>query len=564
MSSQTVVLASPPVAAQTKFDVTRPIAKFHPCVWGNHFLNYTPSDEEVVTERKMELESLKLEVRKELLKIADRPLESMKLIDAIERLGVSYHFEKEIEESLKQAYDAYKKNDQDSSLDLYHTSLSFRILAQHGYYVSSEIFSKFIDEHGSFIGSLKSDIMGLLSLYDAAYLRGNGDTIMEKALEFSVVHLKVVAMEKDHPLAPQICRALVYPIHKGVVLIESRHYISFYEKQPFHMRSLLRYSKLEFNVRQSLHKEELKDLTMWWRSFEFPKTFPFIRDRVVEAYLNSVSVFHDPKFSVARVVYTKAFLLLTVLDDIYDSYGTIEELEAFTKAIERWDKSTIDELPSYMKLFYEIQYDSYKQFEDDVATLGIKNYVQYAVKEVITLSKAYLQEARWCKMKYVPTFDEYFQNAIKSSATTLMVVVSLLFNYVDETDAKKTFESVSKNSKPQRATCIIGRFMDDLVDYEWDKHRDHVVGGVDCYIKQHSVSEEKAFEAINMMVENAWKEINEEIFESTTTIAKPLLPYIYNFCRIMDYVYKNENGYTIVSQRMKDTIKLVFIEPLSI
>ncbi|KAL8140832.1 hypothetical protein V2J09_006853 [Rumex salicifolius] len=423
-----------------------------------------------------------------------------------------------------------------------------------------------MDEHGNFLDSLKRDVEGLMSLYDAAYLSGHGEEILDKALAFTTAHLKAIASDPScrHPLAPQIARALVYPNHKGVILIESRHYISFYEKDPSHMSSLLRLSKLEFNLRQSFHKEELQQLTIWWRSFDFPSTFPFVRDRVVEAYLYSVGVFHDPKFSVARVVYTKAFLVLTILDDIYDSYGTIEELEAFTQAIDKWDKSCIGELPDYMKLFYEIQYDTCKEFEDEVAKLGIINYVPYAVKEVITLSKAYLQEDRWCKMKYVPTFDEYFDNALKTSATNLVVVVSLLFNYVEETVAMKTIESVSENSKPQRASCIIGRFMDDLVDYEWDKHREHVARGVDCYIKQHGASEEEAFSALILLVENAWKDINEEIFNRTTHVANPLLPYIYNFCRVMNYVYKNENGYTIVSKQMKDTIKLVFTEQLYI
>ncbi|KAL8140830.1 hypothetical protein V2J09_006851 [Rumex salicifolius] len=520
---------SPAYAAAAAGGVKRPIADFHPCVWGDSFLNFTANDQEFITKRKEEIESLKSDVRNKLLVTADMPLENLKLIDTIERLGVAYHFEKEIEESLKKMYDAY------NHLDLYGTSLEFRILRQHGYYISCDIFLTFMDEHGNFLDSLKRDVKGLLSLYDAAYLSGHGEEILDKALAFTTAHLKAIASDPScrHPLAPQIARALVYPNHKGVILIESRHYISFYEKDPSHMSSLLRLSKLEFNLRQSFHKEELQQLTIWWRSFDFPSTFPFIRDRVVEAYLYSVGVFHDPKFSVARVVYTKAFLLLTILDDIYDSYGTIEELEAFTQAIDKWDKSCIGELPDYMKLFYENQYDTYKEFEDEVARLGIINYVPYAVKEVITLSKAYLQEARWCKMKYVPTFDEYFDNALKTSATNLVVVVSLLFNYVEETVAMKTIEK-------------------------------HVAGGVDCYIKQHGASEKEAFSALNLLVENAWKDINDEIFNPTTHVAKPLLPYIYNFCRVMNYVYKNENGYTIVSKRMKDTIKLVFIEQLYI
>ena len=60
----------------------------------------------------------------------------MKLIDAIQRLGVAYHFEKEIEEALEHIYAANHFHDDDGDGDLYNVSLGFRLLRQQGHNVS--------------------------------------------------------------------------------------------------------------------------------------------------------------------------------------------------------------------------------------------------------------------------------------------------------------------------------------------------------------------------------------------------------------------------------------------
>ena len=56
------------------------------------------------------------------------------LIDALQRLGVAYHFEREIQEALEHIYTTF--NDKIDVDDLYKVSLSFRLLRQEGFKVS--------------------------------------------------------------------------------------------------------------------------------------------------------------------------------------------------------------------------------------------------------------------------------------------------------------------------------------------------------------------------------------------------------------------------------------------
>lgn len=61
----------------------------------------------------------------------------------------------------------------------------------------------------------------------------------------------------------------------------------------------------------------------------------FARDRLIESFFWAVGMAFEPQCSKVHKELTKAFLFVTVIDDVYDVYGTIDELELFTHAVER-------------------------------------------------------------------------------------------------------------------------------------------------------------------------------------------------------------------------------------
>ncbi|KAH1083853.1 hypothetical protein J1N35_023614 [Gossypium stocksii] len=122
-----------------------------------------------------------------MVKVAmdDDLLHKLRLIDTIRRLGVSYHFEREIEEALQNIYEHECNDDQ----TLEATSLRFRLLRENGFSFHCDTFYKFKDDEGNFDKSLTSDVKGLLELYEAAHLRVHGEDILEEALGFTTTHL---------------------------------------------------------------------------------------------------------------------------------------------------------------------------------------------------------------------------------------------------------------------------------------------------------------------------------------------------------------------------------------
>ncbi|KAK8527241.1 hypothetical protein V6N12_054463 [Hibiscus sabdariffa] len=236
----------------------RPLAKFHPNVWGDIFLN--PSKTNIDAATQLQYQELKEKVRRMIpVDVEDELLRKLRLIDTIKRLGVSYHFEREIEEALHNAYELDCKHDQ----TLEATSLRFRLLRESGFPVPCEAFNKFKDDEGNFSKSLTSDVKGLLELYEAAHLRVHGEEILEEALAFTTTHLELAKAGGflEFPLSALVSHALYQPIRKALPRLDARRFIAVYQDDASHDKTLLKFAELDFNLLQNSHKEELCKLS---------------------------------------------------------------------------------------------------------------------------------------------------------------------------------------------------------------------------------------------------------------------------------------------------------------
>ncbi|KAL2456216.1 Germacrene-D synthase [Forsythia ovata] len=196
MSIQICASAAPISTKNVGIENARRSVTYHPSVWGDYFLEYTSDLTDILTHEEQEHQILKEEVNKLLAATPDDFAHKLDLIDSIQRLGVGYHFETEIEKSLKYVHDTYH-NESYGKLDnnLHTTALRFRLLRQQGYYVSCGVFDKFKDKQGKFDESLISNVQGLLSLYEAAQFRVHGEETLEEALTFSITHLNSLILQ---------------------------------------------------------------------------------------------------------------------------------------------------------------------------------------------------------------------------------------------------------------------------------------------------------------------------------------------------------------------------------
>ncbi|KAD6119267.1 hypothetical protein E3N88_10538 [Mikania micrantha] len=317
---------------------------------------------------------------------------------------------------------------------------------------------------------ITEDVQGMLELYEATYMRVQGEAILDNALAFTKTRLSNIANDPlcDDSLSKQIKEALERPIRKRLPRLDALCYIPIYQQDVSHNKSLLRLAKLGFNLLQSQHKKELSQLAKWWKGFDVPNNLPFTRDRSVENYFWILGVYFEPQYSRARVFLTKVIGISTILDDTYDAYGTHEELVIFTEAVQRWSITCMDELPNYMKLIYKGLLDIYEEMEETMAKEGKAHHVNYAKEAMKEMIRNFMTEAKWRNEGYIPTVEEHQSVSFMSCGYKMLTIA------------------------------------------------------VEAYMKQHDVKEEEfVYDVFNQQVEEAWKAMNQESLKCKDLVSTP-------------------------------------------
>ncbi|XP_060167416.1 viridiflorene synthase [Lycium barbarum] len=545
----------------TEEEIVRPVANFSPSLWGDRFHSFS-LDNQVAEKYAQEIETLKEQTSTILSAACGTTLpEKLNLIDIVERLGLAYHFEKRIEDMLDHIYNADPNFEAHEYNDLNTLSVQFRILRQHGYNISQKIFSRFQDENGKFKESHRNDAKGLLNLYEASHVRTHGEDILEEALAFSTAHLESAAPYLKPPLSKQVQHSLEQSLHKSIPRVETRYFISIYEEEEFKNHMLLRYAKLDYNLLQMLHKDELSEVSRWWKDLDFVTTLPYARDRAVECYFWTLGVYAEPQYSQARVMLAKTIALISIVDDTFDSYGTVKELEVYTDAIQKWDISQIDRLPEYMKISYKALLDLYDDYEKELSKDGRSYVVHYAKERMKEIVRSYFVEAKWFIEGYMPSVSEYLSNALATSTYYLLTTTSYLGM---KSATKEDFEWLATNPKILEANATLCRVVDDIATYEVEKGRGQIATGIECYMRDYDVSTEVAMDKFQEMAEIAWKDMNEEILRPTP-VSTEILTRILNLARNIDVIYKhNQDGYTHPEKVLKPHIVAVLVDSIEI
>ncbi|KAL4310676.1 hypothetical protein GQ457_01G047560 [Hibiscus cannabinus] len=540
--------------------VSRRSANYHPSIWQYDYIQSLNSNyqEESFKEEAMRLVG---QVRM-MLEKALEPLEKIELIDTLQRLGLSYHFHYEINKILEGIWsdegDFSWKTD-----NLYATALEFRLLRQHGYKVTQEAFSSFQDEMGNFNARLCEDCKGLLSLYEASFLSVEEEGMLDTAKEFAAQQLEqhLGQNELDEHVRKLVEHALELPLHWRPSRLEARWFIDLYETREERNPMLLELAKLDFNIVQAVHQDDLRYASKWWRDRGLGEKLSFARDRLMECFLWTVGYMSDPHFGNARRGSTKVNALITIIDDVYDVYGTLDELELFTQAVDRWDINAMELLPEYLKICFLALFNSI----NDIAFDNLKEHGFHTIpflKNVwADLCKAYLLEAKWFHSGYIPTFKEYIDNAWVSISVPVMLshACSLTLN----SPTKDCLNIWKEHSNVIYYVSLIFRLFDDLGTSPDEMKRGDVPKSIQCYMHETNSSEAEAREYIRKLIDEIWKKMNEEYLSMAHSTSAPAFVQIaLDVVRMGQCMYQYGDGHGVADQLTKRRVLLLIVSSI--
>ncbi|KAM6549108.1 hypothetical protein CsatB_020784 [Cannabis sativa] len=515
-----------------------------PGMVADYYDNYKSTTSEELLIKKVEMA---------LRKPTDDQSYKMRLIDSIQRLGVGHYFEEEIKVILQMLSDFNSGQD-----DLFNTGLRFRLLRHNGFPTTSDVFDKFINQKGEIEDVIMGqDTLGMLSLYEASYLAANCEESLVKAMEFTRSHLKSSMPFITQKLQNQVAKALELPRHLRMAPLEARNYIDEYGKELNHCPALLDLAKLEFNELQSLHKRELTEIIRWWKQLGLVEKLGFARDRPLECFLWVVGIFPGKCYSNVRIELAKTVSILLVIDDIYDTYGSLDELHLFNHAILRWDLGAMDKLPEYMKICYMALYNTTNEIGYRVLKEHGLCVTQHLKKVWLDIFDAFLTEAEWFDKKYTPTLEQYLTNGVTSGGSYMALVHSFFLIGHGITD--QTISMMHPYPEIFSHSGKILRLWDDLGTAKEEQERGDVASSIDCYMKEENIeSEDEARKHIKKLIRSSWIELNGEL-KAPSALPRSITTACFDLARTAQVIYQHGDDQSFLS--VEDHVQSLFFRP---
>ncbi|CAN1843884.1 Probable terpene synthase 12 [Linum perenne] len=569
---QVVVAAHVP--SPREVDSRRRSANYKPTTWDYEFLqSFEINDIDDFQDELYKDRVVMLEKELKALLARENMEEMLELIDDIQRLGLSHRFENEIQNALKRFLHTGGCHNI-TNKSIYHVALGFRLLRQNGYHVSQDVFKEFVNEKGVFNG----DVKDMLSLYEASYLAYEGEDILHKANAQTTSYLNNFMSQTnfndDLTIKKLVRHSLEVPLHRRMEMLEARWYIETYKESKGANHALTKLATLDFNMAQSVLQADLKDVSRWWSSLGLAKEMSFSRDRLVECFFWTIGMMFEPRFSSCRKGLTKVTSFITTIDDIYDVYGTLEELKLFTDAVERWDINAVHTLPSYMKPCFSAFYNTVNDIANETLHTHESSISPHLVKAWADMLKAFLKEAEWSYDKSgaaPPTFSEYIENGWRSVSGTVILVHAYCFLNGDDDGhvfSKEMLEDhLLSYDEIVRWPSVIFRLCNDLATSSGEIARGETVNAISCYMNENGVSEEEARKHLKSMIDQAWKNMNQEMLEDhllsyDEIFAKSFVRSVFNLARIAHYTYQRGDSHGNPDAGSKKTIFSLIFEPI--
>ncbi|XP_014506576.1 (3S,6E)-nerolidol synthase 1-like [Vigna radiata var. radiata] len=449
-------------------------------------------------------------VKNEVWKTVDESsFEGLCMIDVMQRLNIDYHFQDEIETFLGKQYANYSSVGSGYGNHIHEIALRFRLSRQHGYFVPEEVFEKFTNKERKIRPELSKNIVGMVDMYEASQLAVAGEDILAEAEKFSGKVLKEKVDCIDSHGDQFIKRTLEHPFHKSLPLFTATKFLGDFHDKNLWLSSFREIAKIDFSLLQCSYHREIGQITKWWTELGLANELVYARNQPLKWYIWSLACFADRSFSEERIELTKPISLIYIIDDIFDVYGTLDELTLFTEAVCRWDITAVEQLPDYMKTCFSVLYNLTNEISSKVFQKHGWNPIHSLQNAWKSLCKAFLVEAKWFGSGKLPGAEEYLNNGTVSSGVQIMLVHT--FFLLGEGLTKENVQIIDRNPDIISTPGTILRLWDDLGNAQDENQKGNDGSYVNYLMNEKpEYTREVARERVMSKISDAWKNLNQE------------------------------------------------------
>ncbi|XP_019455520.1 PREDICTED: ent-kaur-16-ene synthase, chloroplastic isoform X2 [Lupinus angustifolius] len=502
------------------------------------------------------------------------------MIDSLERLGINYHFKEEIQSVLDETHRYWLQGAEEIFLDPTTCAMAFRILRLNGYDVSSDPLHQYSEE--KFTNSLKGylkDIGAILELYKASQIIIHPEESVLVRLHSWTRHLLKQESSRQQMYADklrfyvdhEVKDALAFPHYANVERFLNKRSMDHYNVKETRIlktsyrscnlanQEFLKLAVEDFNICQSKHIQELKQLSRWVVESKLDK-LKFSRQKHAYCYFSVASTLFTPELSDARISWAKNGVLSTVVDDFFDVGSSEEEQMNLIQLVEEWDVDINTSCCSEtVKILFSALHSTICEIGEKSVKWQGRNVKNNVIKIWKNLIQAMFREAQWTKTNTVPKIDEYMQNGYTSFALGPIVLPTLYLI------GPKLSDDDAENHELHclyKTMSTFGRLFNDIRGFKREIE-EGTLNAVNLHIINGNglITKEDAIEEMMVMVEDKRRELLELVLkEKGSVVPRDCKELFWKMSKSISLFYTKDDGFSELE--MHSTVNAVLKVPV--
>ncbi|XP_059595850.1 (E,E)-geranyllinalool synthase-like isoform X1 [Vitis vinifera] len=517
----------------------------------------------------------------------DEQLIQLSMVDHLQKLGLAYCFDKEIENILEHVFSHYLSQEQLPQqsfvpVQIYRDALAFRLLRMHGYHVSPWSFCWFLN-HQDILTHMEEDCeyfsSVMYNVYRATDLTFSGEyelqearsfarKLLDKTLSLGIRGDNVAMFPNFHTL---IEHELSLPWIARLDHLDHRMWIeqqyknntlwtgkaSFYRLSCFHDEGLMQLAVKNYELRQAIFKSELEELKRWCKDWGLTD-MGFGREKTTYCYFAVAASSSLPHDSAVRTIVAKSAILVTVADDFFDTKGSLDELESLTEAVGRWNGKG---LSSHSKTIFDALDNLVRDMtEKHLHQQGsdITNDLQDIWYETFA---SWLVETKWSRIGYIPSMHEYLDTGMISIATHTLVLPASCFLNPNLPKCKlkpSQYETITK------LLMVIARLLNDIQSHQKEQEEGKF-NFVSLYSKENpgADTEDSISYMTDIMDEKKKGLLEHALMDGLDDLPKPCKHLHLSCFKVFQMFFNSGNRFDSNTELVHDINKAIYI-PLEV